>query len=296
MSHVKSVFTIKDLEHLSGIKAHTIRIWERRYNILQPSRTQTNIRYYNSENLQKLLNVVLLVKYGIKLPRLAAMSLGEIEALVLETRSEKYDKNHVAHQFKVAMVSFDQQLFVETYETLLKGRSFRQVFSDYFMPLLDDIGVLWQTRTITPAHEHFISALIRSKIIAHSDPLRANPREDAPVYVLFLPIGEIHELGLLYLNYELLCSGLRTIYLGENMPVESLCHFKSAFSAITFVTYATVAPPKSEFSNYLANFQQSILQADDRFWVLGAQVHDQPAQEDKRIRFFNSIPDVLREL
>lgn len=296
MSNIKSVFTIKDLENLSGIKAHTIRIWERRHDILKPSRSQTNIRYYDAENLQKLLNVVLLVKYGIKLTRLGGMNQQEIESLVIDVRSAKYDKNHVSHQFKVAMMSFNQKLFMDTYETLLTRRSFRQVFLDYFMPLLDDIGILWQTRTITPAHEHFISALIRSKIIAHTDALAVQTAKNDVVYALFLPMGEIHELGLLYLNYELLHNGMRTIYLGENMPVESLEQFKMQFPVVRFITYATVAPAKSEFPGYLAAFQTKVLGPGCTLWVLGALAQQQPEHPDKRIRFFESVQEVLREL
>src|SRR5690606_5756681 len=135
----------------------------------------------------------------------------------------------------------------------------------------------------------------RSKVIAYSDALRPT-REDSPVYVLFLPTGEIHEIGLLYLNYELLNSGYRTIYLGENMPIESLGHFKTSFSAVTYVTYATVSPVKDEFSQYVNTFEQTILGADDRLWVLGAQVIHETEPSDHRIRFFGAIADVLREL
>lgn len=296
MNKIKSVFAIKDLENLSGIKAHTIRMWERRYDILQPARTDINTRYYDIENLQKLLNVVLLLKYGFKISRLGTMNGQEIDALVREVRSNKYDKNHVSHLFKVAMMTFDQNLFMDTYELLLKERSFRQVFFEYFIPLLDDIGILWQTRTINPAHEHFISNLIRLKILSNTDALIKKPVDaNGRVYALFLPLGEIHELGLLYLNFELVSQGHRTIYLGENMPVESLERFKTLFNRVTYVTYATVAPTKQEFSAYLDELKSTVLSPETEIWVLGAMIYNEPRPVNPQIKFFDSLKDTLNE-
>lgn len=297
LNEIKSIFTIKDLENLSGIKAHTIRMWEKRYDLLRPFRTDINTRYYDVENLQKLLNVVLLTKYGFKLARLGTMSANDLDVLVREVRSDRYDRNHVSHLFKVAMMTFDQHLFMQTYSELLKERSFRQVFFDYFMPLLDDIGILWQTRTITPANEHFISCLIRLKILANTDALPAKPALSSDrVYALFLPLGEIHELGLLYLNYELLNQGHRTIYLGESMPLESLERFKSLFNQVTFVTYATVAPSKHEFEEYLAQLTLRLLGDGSDLWVLGARVLEEPEHRDSRIKFFGSLKEALNEM
>ena len=297
MNNIKSVFAIKDLENLSGIKAHTIRMWERRYDILQPARTDINTRYYDVDNLQKLLNVVLLMKYGFKLARLAKMQRDDMDALVREVRSDKYDKNHVSHLFKVAMMTFDQNLFTDTYEQLLKERSFRDVFYDYFVPLLDDIGVLWQTRTINPAHEHFISYLIRLKILAITDAqLKMNPKGGERTFALFLPVGEIHELGLLYLNYELISQGHQTIYLGENLPIESLERIKNLFNTITYVTYATVAPVKSELYDYMAEIQTRVLGSYSELWVLGAMVYNEPKPLNPQIKFFNSVKETLNEI
>ncbi|RZJ73690.1 MerR family transcriptional regulator [Flavobacterium sp.] len=297
MNNIKSEFTIKDLENLSGIKAHTIRMWERRYAILQPQRTDINTRYYDVENLQKLLNVVLLTKYGFKLARLGTMDGAALDAMVREVRSDKYDRNHVAHLFKIAMMTFDQHLFMKTYADLLQERSFREVFFDYFIPLLDDIGILWQTRTISPAHEHFISGLIRMKILSNTDRLLSKaPQATNRVYALFLPYGEIHELGLLYLNYELTNLGNHTIYLGESIPLESLERVKTLFKVVTFVTYATVAPPKHEFAGYLEQLEQRLLRPECELWVLGALVYEQPRHANRNIKFFNSLKDALNEV
>ncbi|AWI26753.1 MerR family transcriptional regulator [Flavobacterium pallidum] len=295
-NNIKTVFAIGDLENLSGIKAHTIRVWERRYNLLEPIRSDLNVRAYDIANLQKLLNVVLLMKYGFKPSRISKMSIDEMDSLVWQSYSEKYDRNHISHRLKLAMMTFDQHLFMETYEHLLSHRSFRQVFFEYFIPLLEDIGVLWQTRTITPAHEHFISYLIRLKILNNTNALLSNAPKSDKVYILFLPVGEIHELGLLYLNYELVAQGFKTIYLGESVPINSLESFKSAFKEIIYVAYATVAPSKHAFKKFVSEVHSNILTPQSELWVVGAMVHDEEPPFYPQIKFFNTLKDALHEI
>ena len=157
MNNIKTTFSIKDLENLSGIKAHTIRIWEKRYSLLEPMRTDTNIRLYDIQNLQKLLNVVLLTSFGYKISRISKLSSTEIENFVRKVQNEKTANNHALSAFKMAMLNFDQQLFLNTYDELLSEKDFSNIFLETFIPLLEEIGVLWTTNTISPAHEHFIS-------------------------------------------------------------------------------------------------------------------------------------------
>ncbi len=163
VNNIKNVFSIKDLENLSGIKAHTIRIWEKRYNILEPIRTETNIRTYDLASLQKLLNVVLLNSYGYKISRIADLSAEKIVFLVREIIAGKNANNHILNTFKMAMINFDQALFLNTYTNLLSEKSFREIFYEIIIPLMNDIGLLWQSGTISPAQEHFISYLIKQK-------------------------------------------------------------------------------------------------------------------------------------
>ena len=168
MNNVKDVFSIKDLENLSGIKAHTIRIWEKRYNVLEPMRSDTNIRYYSLDNLQKLLNIVILHKFGYKISKISKLNEPEIVGLVNQITTSKNANNLAISQFKVAMMNFDQTLFIETYDLLLKEKSFRDVFYTVFIPLIEELGYLWQTNTISPAHEHFISYLIKQKVLTNT--------------------------------------------------------------------------------------------------------------------------------
>ena len=157
MNNIKNTFSIKDLENLSGIKAHTIRIWEKRYNILSPMRTDTNIRHYDLQSLQKLLNICLLNDYGYKISKIAQFPQEKIPKMVQEIVSEKSAKSHAINSFKMAMVNFDQALFLKTYDELLSEKSFKEIFYEVFIPLITEIGLLWQSETISPSHEHFIS-------------------------------------------------------------------------------------------------------------------------------------------
>lgn len=297
MPNIKTVFSIKDLENLSGVKAHTIRIWERRYHLLSPMRTDNNVRFYDTANFQKLLNVVVLLRYGFKISKLAKLTETELQRRVNEIRSEKYDRDHVAHQFKLAMMTFDQQLFMQTYDSLVPERSFPDIFFDYFLPLFDDIGVLWQTKTITPAHEHFISYLVRLKILANTNACIAQPPPPTGrMFALFLPHGEIHELGLLYLNYELLSRGHQTIYLGENLPIDALSDFRSLFEQVTYISYTTVAPAHDLLDDFMADMAHQVMDANDAFWLVGARLTDRNLPTDGRIRFFGSLRQIVDHL
>ncbi len=164
MNNVKKFFSIRDLENLSGIKAHTIRIWEKRYNLLTPERTATNIRTYSLASLQKLLNITLLYNNGTKISKIAKIPEENIPLMAREIVAKNSVKNHAINAFKLAMINFDQTLFFNTYNSLLAERSFRDIFIEVFIPLLNELGLLWQTDTISPSHEHFITNLIKQKV------------------------------------------------------------------------------------------------------------------------------------
>ncbi|MGQ2982552.1 MerR family transcriptional regulator [Flavobacterium sp.] len=259
MNNIKNVFTIKDLENLSGIKAHTIRIWEKRYSILQPLRTESNIRYYDVASLQRILNISTLNSFGYKISHLAKIADDEIPKMVKEVLGVKSLNGHVVNNFKLAMMNFDTQLFLKTYDSLINKKSFREIFYDCFIPLLDEIGTLWQTNTITPAHEHFISYLIKQKLASETEKLPADNARDGRTYVLYLPHEEIHELGLMFINYELQSNGYKAIYLGESVPVSNIADMKNYFDNITFITYITVAPTIDNINSYVKELKEKVL-------------------------------------
>lgn len=295
MNNIKSVFSIKDLENLSGIKAHTIRIWEKRYNVLSPMRTETNIRLYDSENLQKLLNITLLHRYGYKISNISKLSEERIPQLVNEILSEKSVKNHAISSFKIAMMNFDQVLFLNTYDKLLSEKSFQSIFTDVLIPFLIEIGLLWQTGTISVAHEHFISYLIKQKLLINTEKLQYNiPTKKDKVFVLYLPKNEIHELGLMYLNYEIQFNGYKTIYLGEDVPISSLTDVKKYFDNIIYLCYMTVEPNKAAINNYLQEIKDNVLTGNSQFWATGRMVDNINTNSvGDKITVFTSIEDIV---
>ena len=298
MNNVKNIFSIKDLENLSGIKAHTIRIWEKRYSVLEPMRTETNIRMYDLINLQKLLNITLLHNHGYKISKISKFPKDRIPELVNEIVTIKSAKSHAISSFKMAMMNFDQALFFNTYDKLLSEKSFREVFFEVFIPLIQEIGTLWQTNTISPAHEHFISYLIKQKLLINTEKLQTlAPINDDRVFILYLPSNEIHELGLMYLNYEILLSGYKTIYLGESVPLDCIKDVNKLFDSITFVCYMTVEPTKDEVNNYIKQIKTEFENDNSKFWFIGRMTEniDSKLLSDK-FNIYNSIIDLTHDL
>jgi len=300
MNNIKNDFSIKDLENLSGIKAHTIRIWEKRYNLLEPERTDTNIRHYSLESLQKLLNVSYLNKNGFKISKIAKLKSDEIPANVREIASRVNVEHHAINAFKMSMLNFDQVLFYNTYMNLLEGNTFRDIFYDVFIPLLNELGLLWQTNTITPAHEHFLSVHIKQKILLNIEKLQnLEPKPITRTFVLYLPENEIHDIGLLFVNYELRSRGYHTIFLGESVPMNSLSAVLEFFNEITFISYFTVKPEEDkDVINYIVDFEKQIInKKSTKLWLLGqklAQI-DITGYSDSIVGF-KSIKDLVKEL
>lgn len=294
MNNIKTVFTIKDLENLSGIKAHTIRIWEKRYEILKPNRTDTNIRYYSSESLLKLLNVVLLNKNNYKISKIAKMTDEEI---VVIARGVAYDiavEDDAINAFKMSMLQFDTGIFNNTYSKLLHQKTFRQIFKEIFIPFLDQIGMLWHTKTIMPAHEHFISNLITQKIQLNIENLENNITEKSPVYVLFLPDGEIHEIGLLYLNYELALRGNKTIYLGQSLPLSNLNYFFNGDNDVHFITSMTVKPYEDDIREYFEELDDIIRDSNHKVTAIGRRtISVKETNFKSEINLFPSVIEFL---
>ena len=298
MNNIKNVFSIKDLENLSGIKAHTIRIWEKRYDILQPMRTDTNIRLYDLASLQKLLNIILLHDYGYKISKIATYPQDKIPSLVREIISNKTAKSHALSELKMAMMNFDQELFFNTYNWLIAEKSFKEIFHQVFIPLMNELGLLWQSDTITPAHEHFISYLIKQKLLVNTEKLQVlKPSKIDKVFVLSLPMNEIHELGLMYLNYEILLEGYRTIFLGESMPIDNLKDLKKNFDSIVYVSYLTVQPERDILDSYVQKMCEELIDDTTELWFIGRQTEyiNREGLSDK-ITIFSSINELVNQI
>ena len=265
MNRIKSTFSIKNLENISGIKAHTIRIWEKRYNLLQPERTDTNIRRYSLSSLQKLLNITLLYNHGFKISKIASLEEGEIPIMVRDIALKSTSEQVAINALKLAMVNFDYVMFDATYDEIASKYEFDYIFINIFMPLMKELGILWQTGAISPSHEHFITNLVKQKIHIQTELIqrKQTPQENQKVFVLFLPENEIHELGVLFLNYYILSQNFKTIFLGQSLTTESLNTVMTFGDSLTFVTYLTVEPNKNEIDGYLKDFQDTILEGTE---------------------------------
>lgn len=246
-------YSIKELEHLSGIKAHTIRIWEKRYQLIRPKRTKTNIRFYSDDDLKKIINVSLLNANGLKISRIAQMTDKEISRKILEITQTRSDTSIPINQLTVAMVDLDEEKFEESLSGLFARYSFEQTMTEIVYPFLEKIGILWQTGNITPGQEHFISNLIRQKIIVAIDSLPLPPATRKKV-LLFLPEGELHEIGLLFYHYLARRAGYRTLYLGQTVPHNDLKQVYTLHKPETLITCLTTAlsGPVEEYLKMLA--------------------------------------------
>lgn len=248
---VMSVYSIKDLEHLSGVKAHTIRIWEKRYGLLDPERTDTNIRYYSDSDVRKILNVSMLIKNGYKISHVASFDESRLQSEVVRINRNSGDINKHSDHLLLLTVNFDSFGFEQQVDKLISEYDFRKAFEQVIFPFLERIGILWQAGSIFTAHEHFVSNLIRNRLIRETG--KYGKSASAQSVLFFLRENEWHELGLLYFNYLAAYADLRCVYLGQSLPFEDLSNILSA-GKYDFVCSSFVqAIDKAELELYLAN-------------------------------------------
>ena len=293
---IKTKFSIKDLENFTGIKSHTIRIWEKRYQLLEPNRTDTNIRFYDADNFLKLLNINLLYKNGYKISKIAQFSESTLLLKAKELVNSKAVEEGALNSFKVAMLNFDTTLFNEAYTKLLGYKTFREIFLEVFIPLLEHIGELWQTKSIKPVHEHFISNLITQKLQSNIERNQTiNYSKTDKVFVLYLPQNEIHELGLLFLHYELTLRGYHSIYLGQNISKENIVDLKEFYNDIHFISYFTVEPRDEEFAEYISEINNILIKdTKNKFWFLGRKaIENMDTKLPKNFTPFGTIKELL---
>ena len=238
-------FSIKDLEKLSGIKAHTLRIWEQRYGILKPNRTNTNIRWYCNDELKNILNVSLLNNNGYKISRIAELDKEEIAAEVAKIVDCKTVECEQISSLIISMVEMDEMRFEKIISNQILKKGFSHTIEQVLYPFLQKIGVMWQTGSINPAQEHFISNLIRQKLISAIDGLIPVENKKAKKIILFLPENELHEISLLYYNYVLKAQGHHVIYLGQSVPlidVQRVNEIRNAHYILSVLTHSIDSP------------------------------------------------------
>lgn len=249
-------YKIKDLEVLTGIKAHTIRIWEKRYGILIPERTDTKIRLYSDEELTLLLNVALLNNSGVKISRIADLSRDQIKDKVWEVKGSNIEDNSIELML-LALLDIDECQFKNVLEELIASIGIERMFSEKLIPFLDRIGVMWLVGSITTAQEHFISNLIRQKLISELDKLPV-PQSKTDNVLLFLPEHEWHEISLLYYHYVLRRNGRNTFYLGQSLPYDALLESVEKLKPSALVTSWLTAVDQKFIVTYFDRLQQDV--------------------------------------
>ncbi len=246
-----NAFTIKDLENLSGIKAHTIRIWEQRYSFLNPQRTNTNIRFYNNDELKIILNISLLNKYGYKISHINRMSADEIKEKILSLSQVQAQQERILNELIQYMIDLNSNAFETALDSYIFSRGIEKTITYIIFPFLERIGILWATSNINPAQEHLVTNIIRQKLIVGIENTISHLHVNKTV-LLFLPEGEHHELGLLFIYYLLKNRGAKVLYIGSDSPVKDIEYAAKLAKPDLLFTHLTSVPPNFDFEKYIS--------------------------------------------
>lgn len=286
-------YSIKDLEKLSGIKAHTLRIWEKRYSIFNPQRTDTNIRLYSNEELRKILNISLLNKNGFKISSIAAMMPNEVMQLVASINLIKTENEDLIDSLILSMIDLDEPYFDKTFTSCIIKMGFEATIQDIIFPFLSRIGTMWQAGSINPAQEHFVSNIIRQKMIVAIDGIKiASNQKQMQTFVLFLRENELHEMVILFYNYALRSRGYRTIYLGQSVPLNDLERVIQIIKPDFLLTVATNPFSPKEWKEFKSNMEK--LSSQTSIYLTGKPLAEYEKMQTPTTHFFKSLPELLK--
>jgi DNA-binding transcriptional MerR regulator len=285
-----SYYSIKDIEQLSGIKAHTLRIWEQRYNFIQPKRTDTNIRYYDDDDLKLVLNIALLKDNGLKISRICEMQGDELKLEVKTLMEKKLGFPDQIQGLTLAMLELDEERFEKILSTNILQIGFERTMINLINPFFQKIGILWQTGAIKPAQEHFISNLIRQKIIVAIDG-QINTSNYNKKYIMYLPQNELHEITLLFSNYIAKSRNNKVIYLGQNVPHCDLVDIYKDHNPDFILTVLTSSPPLDEVQSYVYKISETFKNCT--ILVSGHHIVGQDMELPSNIVLLNKLQDFI---
>lgn len=284
-------FTIRDMENLSGIKAHTIRIWEQRYAVSKPKRTTTNIRYYTNEELKFFLNIALLNKYGVKISRIYKMTEQDIADKVIAFTQPEAKQERLIHELIMEMINLDMVRFESILDNYILTAGIERTILDCVYPFLERIGVLWLTNNINPAQEHLVSNLIRQKILVGMESLKGLPQAKKTI-CLFLPEGEYHELGLLFMAYLFKSRGNTIVYLGASIPLKDVEFVVSVKKPDYIYTHVTTAGKNFNLDKFIS--QISARFAGTPVIISGNITNVHEKKIPKKIQFIKSLTAAIK--
>ncbi|HPE76107.1 MAG TPA: MerR family transcriptional regulator [Draconibacterium sp.] len=286
-------YSIKDLEVLSGVKAHTIRIWEKRYNLLSPGRTDTNIRFYSDTDLRRILNVSLLVNSGYKISKVAKLDDQKIKNSVIEITQVKTSESDYVDRLILHMLNFDNIGFYNFVNEIIKQKGFEDAVLKVFFALFERIGTYWQVGTIFPAQEHYVTSILRQKLIAEIDKLGFENRNGSTI-LFFLPEGELHEMSLLFYSYLAQKNGYNVIYLGQYVPFEDLAKVQAHIKIDYVFTAFINAMPKEELEKYLVELKETFLH--QKVFVTGWQINQNNPELPRAVKIIQDYKDFNKYL
>lgn len=247
-------FSIKDLETISGIKAHTIRIWEQRYDLIKPTRTDTNIRRYSSDELRHLLNISLLNKHGFKISHISKMTDAEIQEKILSLNDADAQRDRLINDLVGKLSAMQLDEFEKQLDNFILSRGIEKTITQLIFPFLEKIGILWLTNNINPAQEHLVTNIIRSKLINGIECAHPHFRMNKS-FLLFLPEYEYHELGLLFVHYLLKSRGAKVYYLGTNIPLKDAAFTIRELQPDVIYMHLTSTSSKFNLDKYMSNLK-----------------------------------------
>ena len=283
-------FTIKDLENISGIKAHTIRIWEQRYQFLKPNRTDTNIRFYNNEELKKVLNISLLNKYGFKISHLDKMNDGEIAEKILSLTQLEAQQERIVNELVESMIDVNLEKLEQILDSYIQSKGIERAITQIIFPFMEKVGILWVTNHINPAQEHIVTNIIRQKLIVGIDSVVSEIKVNKSV-LLFLPEGEFHELGVLFVNYLLKSKGVPTIYLGANVPLRDVEYLVKLKNPSYIYSHLTSVGQSFNFDKFLLNLTKRF--TDTPIVLSGLLTNTYEKKIPPQINFKKTLSEVM---
>lgn len=282
-------YSIKELERLSGIKAHTLRIWEKRYNLFEPSRSETNIRFYSDSDLKKLLSVTMLSNNGTKISKIVSMDEEQLKKAIAEIEDADLVKQKRIDDLILPMLQFDEDSIDELLASYYEDLEVEGTFTNVLYPFLEKVGILWLTDEVEPTQEHFITHIIRQKLSAAIEELPNNP-EGSNKVMLFLPEGEYHELGLLFFAYLYKKKGVKVYYFGQSVPIKQIVEASKVIKPNWIMTY-TVVRPKVGMQGLIDQLGEGV--SDETYFLMNRSQADIELSFPSNIRKITSYSEVI---
>ncbi|MFI5221254.1 MAG: MerR family transcriptional regulator [Bacteroidia bacterium] len=284
-----SSYSIKDIEAVSGIKSHTLRIWEQRYKILSPKRTETNIRFYNDDDLKLILNISILNRYGYRISEISKMSFIQINELIQKISLNKNEFSLQVKSLVQAMMLFDESNFQKILNTNIDQSGLEATMVKIVFPFLNEVGVLWQTGAVQVFHEHFASNIIKQKILAQLDKLKVSSSKHQKRFLLFLPTHEQHSIGLTFADYLLRKNGHRTLYLGREIELTDIKQLLKTQNFDYVFSILSVSVTEYEKKKFMDNLVDTC--GNCKILLTGKQLIDFGIHLPETIRLIRSVEE-----